>query len=95
MTFPAWDGSGLYVEPAAFPGLQPSRQTASHACESEVCLPGPTQVGMDGDQLSIRASHQAGQVSRRELEEAVTLTWKEEPGSGNVACSEITASPTG
>ena len=74
MKFPACDGSGLYTEPAAFPGLQLSRQTTSLACESELCLPGPAQAGMAGDQFGICDSHQAGQVSRRELEEATALT---------------------
>lgn len=95
MKFPTCDGSGAYMDPAAFPGLQLSRQTTSLACESELCLPGPTQAGMDGGQFGICDSHQSGQVSKRELEEGVALTWKEEPGCGNAASSKITASQTG
>jgi len=92
--FPACDGSGPHREPAAFPGPQLSRQPTSLPARA-YCLPGLTQVGTDGDQFGICDGHQAGQVSRRELEEAVALTWKEEPGSGNEAARKITASHTG
>lgn len=81
--------------PVVLPGLQLSRQTtllparANHGCLA------PLNVGMDGDQFGICDSHQAGQVSRMELEEAMALTWKEEPGVGNAASIKITASQTG
>lgn len=75
---PGMEGVGGFLHGTAlahtgdccFPRAAAEQANNFPSCEGELCLPGPTQAGMDGDQFGICDSQQAGQVSRRELEEA-------------------------